>query len=101
MRMGGLNVDRMVRLLAPVAAMVLGVAMGEVCASAQDLPRRTFKVVGTWSNLTNYQLNERPFWSKALPEASQGQLTANIQSINELGLKGTEMIRLVRLGLFD
>src|SRR5262245_15916918 len=91
----------MVRVLAPAAATALGIVLGGVCAGAQDLPRHTFKVVGTWSNLTNYQVNEQPFWSKALPEASKGQLTASIQSIDELGLKGTEVVRLVRLGLFD
>jgi TRAP-type C4-dicarboxylate transport system substrate-binding protein len=72
-----------------------------MAAFAQELSKQQFKVVGTWSNLTNYQANEQPFWSKTLPEASKGQLTANIQSISELGLKGTEIVRLVRLGLFD
>src|SRR5262245_65957595 len=82
-------------------ALALAGAIGAGAATAQELPKQTFKVVGTWSNLTNYQANEQPFWAKTLPEASKGQLTANIQSISELGLKGTEIVRLVRLGLFD
>ena len=76
-------------------------ATGGAAAIAQDLPKQTFKVVGTWSNLTNWQQNEQPFWTKTLPEASKGQITANIQSLSELGLKGTEIVRLVKLGLFD
>jgi TRAP-type C4-dicarboxylate transport system substrate-binding protein len=92
---------RMPGLLALAAAIATGSAIGGKAATAQDLPKHAFKVVGTWSNLTNYQANEQPFWSKTLPEASKGQLTANIQSISELGLKGTEVVRLVRLGLFD
>jgi TRAP-type C4-dicarboxylate transport system substrate-binding protein len=70
-------------------------------AVAQELQKYNFKVVGTWSNLTNWQSNEQPFWAKTLPDASKGQLTANVQSISELGLKGTELIRLLKLGLFD
>src|SRR5262245_1096703 len=82
-------------------ALASTIATGGTAATAQDLPKHTFKVVGTWSNLTNYQANEQPFWAKTLPEASKGQLTANIQSTSQLGLKGTEIVRLVRLGLFD
>lgn len=77
------------------------IIMGSTVAISQDLPKQTFKVVGTWSNLTNWQQNEQPFWTKAVPEASKGQITANLQSLSELGLKGTEIIRLVKLGLFD
>jgi TRAP-type C4-dicarboxylate transport system substrate-binding protein len=65
------------------------------------VPKQTFKVGGTWSNLTNWQQNEQPFWTKTLPEASKGQITVNLQSLSELGLKGTEIVRLVKLGLFD
>ncbi len=70
-------------------------------AYAQDLPKQNFKVVGTWSNLTNWQANEQPFWTKQLPELTKGQMTANVQSISELGLKGTEVVRMLKLGLFD
>ena len=86
-----------------VGSLVLAgtITVGGAAAIAQDLPKQTFKVVGTWSNLTNWQMNEQPFWTKVLPEASKGQLTANVQSLSELGLKGTEIIRLLKLGLFD
>jgi TRAP-type C4-dicarboxylate transport system substrate-binding protein len=87
------------RFVASIAMASAVVAAGN--ALAQDLPKQTFKVVGTWSNLTNWQQNEQPFWAKTVPEASKGQITANIQSLSELGLKGTEIVRLVKLGLFD
>ena len=48
-----------------------------------------------------HQQSEQPFWSKTVPEASKGQVTANIQALSELGLKGTEIVRMVKLGLFD
>ena len=87
------------RLIASIAMSCAVVAAGS--ALAQDLPKQSFKVVGTWSNLTNWQQNEQPFWAKTVPEASKGQITANIQSLSELGLKGTEIVRMVKLGLFD
>src|SRR5262245_43392804 len=83
------------------AILASAIGIGAAAAVAQDLQKQTLKVVGTWSNLTNYQANEQPFWTKTMPEVSKGQITANIQSISELGLKGTEIVRLVRLGLFD
>lgn len=77
------------------------VVAGSTAATAQDFPKQNFKVVGTWSFLTNWQKNEQPFWTKRIPEVSKGQLTANLQALNELSLKGTELIRLLKLGLFD
>jgi TRAP-type C4-dicarboxylate transport system substrate-binding protein len=87
------------RFVAAIATSCAVLAAGNVLA--QDLPKQSFKVIGTWSNLTNWQQNEQPFWTKTVPDASKGQITANIQSLSELGLKGTEIVRMVKLGLFD
>lgn len=70
-------------------------------AAAQDLPRRQFKVIGTFSNLTNWQVNEMPWWTKEIPAASNNAITANILSYSDLGLKGTEVMRMLKIGLFD
>lgn len=83
------------------AALVAGLAFASVPASAQDYPSLTFKVVGTWSNLHNFQRVEKPFWSETLPEASGGQLKGDAVAVNELGLKGFELMRMLRLGVFD
>ncbi len=85
-------------LAATAVAAALSCATGAV---AQDIETKSFKVVGTWNFLTNWKENELPFWQKSLPEASGGKLTANVQALNELGLKGTELMRLLKLGLFD
>jgi TRAP-type C4-dicarboxylate transport system substrate-binding protein len=90
----------MIRRLIASIAMPCAVAMAG-SALAQDLPQQSFKVVGTWSNLTNWQENEQPFWAKTLPDMSKGRITANVQSLSALNLKGTEIVRLVKLGLFD
>ena len=87
-------------LRAATAALLAG-AIAVPLASAQDLPRKQFKVVGTWSNLTNWQVNEMPWWTKEIPAASNNAITAQVQSLSDLGLKGTEIMRMLKLGLFD
>ncbi|MEZ5818118.1 MAG: TRAP transporter substrate-binding protein [Hyphomicrobiaceae bacterium] len=70
-------------------------------ASAQKIDSKTFNVVGTWSFLTNYQQLEKPFFTEELPKLSDGKLKGNIKALNELNLKGTELLRLLKQGVFD
>ncbi len=69
-------------------------------AIAQDKPT-IFRAVGTWGNLTNYQKHEGPFWNKRISEASDGTMIGDIKPQTELGLKGFEIMRLVKNGVFD
>jgi TRAP-type C4-dicarboxylate transport system substrate-binding protein len=70
-------------------------------AQAQQLDTKQFNIVGTWNFLTNWQQLEQPFWTKDLPAASKGSLKGNIKSITEVNLKGTEVVRLTKQGVFD
>jgi TRAP-type C4-dicarboxylate transport system substrate-binding protein len=85
-----------------IAAAVLcaAVALGG-SAHAQQLDKKQFNVVGTWNFLTPWQQLEQPFWTKELPEASKGSLKGSIKSITEVNLKGTEVLRLTKQGVFD
>lgn len=84
------------------AAVVAGaVLLGAAAAQAADLQERQFKVIGSWGNLSNYQVHEKPFWSEVLPKESGGRITGKINAITDLGLKGFEVMRLVKLGVFD
>ncbi len=78
------------------AALVLGTAT----AAAAEGPV-VVKAVGTWGNLTNYQKHEGPFWNEVIAEASDGQIIGEIKPQTELGLKGFEIMRLVKNGVFD
>ena len=84
-----------------VLAVAAAMAFAATSAAAQDLPKQQFKVLGTWSNLTNYQKVEKPFWEEVLPKASNGAITADLKSQTELGLKGQELMKMTRLGLFQ
>jgi TRAP-type C4-dicarboxylate transport system substrate-binding protein len=80
--------------VASLLALLTGTAFAEIQS-------RQFKVVGTWNNQSPFLAGEQPFWTKTLPQASGGKLTGQINSIVELGLKGWEVMRLTKLGVFD
>ncbi len=70
-------------------------------AMAADLPKTHFKVVGGGSHNYTFGAVEKPFWETMLPEASGGQVTADLAGLAESGLKGPEVVRLMRAGAVD
>ena len=83
------------------AAIVAGTVALSGAAQAQQIDKREFNVVGTWNFITNWQKLEQPFWATELAAASGGNLKGNIKSITELNLKGTEVLRLLKQGVYD
>jgi TRAP-type C4-dicarboxylate transport system substrate-binding protein len=84
-------------LVATAVAATLGFAGS---AGAQNIDSKTFNVVGTWNFLTNWQI-EKEFWTEDIAKASNGAIKGNIKAVNELNLKGTELLRLLKQGVFD
>lgn len=82
-------------------ALVGAVTMAVAGAAAQDMPKTSLKVVGAWGNLSQYKNFEQPFWTQKLPQRSKSAVTAEITPFNEMGLKGAEIFRLMRLGVID
>jgi len=70
-------------------------------ASAQELPRTNLKVIGLQSHLNSFKTGEKPFWEERIPKASNGQVTAQLTAQDVHGLKGTEILRLIKLGVID
>ena len=85
--------------LAPAAAQTP--AAPQTPATAQTLDRREFNVVGTWGFVSNWNNLEKPFWTEELPKASGGALKGNAKAQTELNLRGTEILRLLKQGVFD
>lgn len=83
-------------LAAAATAMLLATG-----ASAQDYPKTQLSVQGGWATAGIYQEIEVPFWTERLPTISGGNVTASITSLNEKGLKGPEVFRLMRMGVID
>ncbi len=86
----------MKRLIMAVSAISLlaGAALAEV-------QEEKFKVVGLWNIGAMYAEHEAPLWNKAIPEASGGKITADVQSVTDLGLKGFETVKLLQTHVFD
>ncbi len=82
-----------------VCALMLAAA--HLSAGAADLPKTHFKVVGGGSHNYTFNAVEKPFWEKTLPEATGGRLTADLAGLAESGLKGPEVVRLMRSGAVD
>jgi TRAP-type C4-dicarboxylate transport system substrate-binding protein len=85
-------------VLANVATAIL---LSSVNAIAEELPKTQLRIVGGLSNLTAYNDYEKPFWTTAIPERSNGQVSAEIKGFNEMGLKGPELLRLMSQGVVE
>ena len=83
-----------------ILATAIMLAASTGAAGAAGKPA-TVKAVGTWGSLTNYQKHEGPFWNETIAAASDGQIIGDIKPQTELGLKGFEIMRLVKNGVFD
>lgn len=70
-------------------------------AQAASADTVSLRAVGTWGSLTNYQKHEGPFFNELLEKASGGSIIGDIKPQTELGLKGFEIMRLVKNGVFD
>lgn len=79
---------------AALAAMMLGGA-----AMADSLPKTKLSVVGNLSFDPATISFEKPFWTETVPKLSDGQVTADFKSYNEMGLKGSEILRLMSQGV--
>ncbi|MEO0498016.1 MAG: TRAP transporter substrate-binding protein [Pseudomonadota bacterium] len=88
----------MKRFIGIAAALSTSLAVSAAPALADEPTVLT--AVGTWSSLTNFQKHEQPFF-EGLSAASDGDMVGKIQSQSGLGLKGFEIMRLVKNGVFD
>ncbi len=68
---------------------------------ADDLPEQKFKVIGTWGNASMYKDYEEPMWKTDIPKASKGKMKTEVQAITDLGLAGSEAIKLLSTGAYD
>src|SRR3546814_15717451 len=70
-------------------------------AAAQELPATQLKIIGGISVTTQSRLLERPFWNETVPKLSNGRIKVDHKPFNEIGLKGPEVLRLVKREVAD
>jgi TRAP-type C4-dicarboxylate transport system substrate-binding protein len=88
--------DAGIRWLA-CALMLMG---PNLSASERVRPQEPMKlrVVGGLAGLNQYTRNEAPFWSTQLGQLSGGKYTAEIVPFDRAGIRGQELLSMVRLG---
>jgi TRAP-type transport system periplasmic protein len=91
------------RVVAPRLALALGLgaAVGLAQAAQAELPATHLKVLGLQSHLNSHKTGEVPFWEERVPQMSDGRVTALLTAQDLAGLTGTEILRLMRLGVLD
>ena len=89
------------KILGATAALIVGSSGMAAAQAPANLDTKKFNVVGTWNFLNINKVVEAPFWNEQLGKDSGGKLTGNIKSITELNLKGTEVLRLLKTGIYD
>ena len=89
---------------AGLRVLALLVALGSIsaaCAQTANAPAaaQKLRIVGGLAGLNQYTRNEEPFWTKELPRLTQGRYSAEIAPFDRAGVPGTEMLRLIQLGV--
>ncbi len=56
---------------------------------------------GTWEILSQFKDYEKPFWTEEVPKLTEGRVQVDYTAFNTAGLKGPEIVRLVKLGALD
>ncbi|WP_296930129.1 TRAP transporter substrate-binding protein [uncultured Marinobacter sp.] len=77
------------------AASLMSLALAGSPVLAQELDNTSINYVGSWSSLSLYQNFERPFWEQHVPEASDGQISTEVTTFDQMGLGGGEVFRLM------
>lgn len=66
---------------------------------APQAPVLRLRIVGGLATLNQYTRNEEPFWSRELVRLSNGKYSADIVPFDRAGVPGSDMLRLLQLGV--
>lgn len=69
-------------------------------AAGEDLPAHHFKGIASFTSSPVYSTRAKPFWEE-IAKDSKGKITADVLTIDQLGLKGGEVFRTIKSGLFN
>ena len=79
---------------------VLGLLLaGGLPAAAQDAAPIQLKIVGGLASVSQYVRYEAPFWTDKVPGLTNGRVRAEIAPFDRSGIRGQEMLQLMRLGV--
>jgi len=85
-------------VFALLAGLMIGPALlGGTPAQAEDPIR--LRVVGGLADVSQFVRYEQPFWRDRIASATNGRITAEIAPFDRSGIRGQEMLSLLRLGV--
>ncbi len=84
-----------------IAAAAAAAVLAASAVSAAELPKTHVTGVGLNKNTVASSVDEVPFWSKTIPEASGGRITATFAPMDVMGVKGHQVMRMTKLGVVD
>ena len=88
--------------IATRCALGLGlVALTAAATSGQGLPALKVKAIGLNSNTVASDIDEKQFWTRTVPDASRGQITADWVPVDQSGIKDFQIARVAKLGVTD
>lgn len=87
-----------------MTAAVIGMAAAGSLAvnpvQAAEVQTHHFKGIASFSSSPVYKTRAKPYW-EALQKETQGKISADLLTIDQLGFKGDEVFRMLKMGLFD
>ncbi|WP_127520188.1 TRAP transporter substrate-binding protein [Mesorhizobium sp. Z1-4] len=86
------------KMLVRIGAIAALTWAGGLAAAAEPV---TLRVIGPANNGTSWKMFYRPFFEETLPAMSEGKINVELTSLTDMGIKGPEVFRLVRLGVTD
>jgi TRAP-type C4-dicarboxylate transport system substrate-binding protein len=81
-----------------VAAAALGLVEHAHSAQTQGVAVQRLRVVGGLAGVNQYVRHEAPFWTSRLERLSGGRYRAEIVPFDRAGIRGQEMLSMVKLG---
>lgn len=68
-------------------------------AAAEDVRPIQLRIAGGLGGVTQYTQHEAPFWAEEVPRLTGGRVKASIAPFDRSGIRGVEMLSLMRLGV--
>lgn len=81
--------------------LILTFLLSNQLRAEEEFAPEPLKAIGSWSMLSQFKDYEKPFWTEQLPKLSEGRIKVRLNAFNEVGLKGSEVLRLMKLGMTD
>lgn len=84
---------RLIASLLLIAACALPVSAQEHAATIR------LKIIGGLAGVSQYTRHEAPFWLERIPQLTQGRVQVEIAPFDRSGIRGSDMLHLMRLGV--